>query len=128
MSDELRAKCRCCGHHIVYEEFSEGSSDLCTRCTAGTCWKGSQHDARAAAMDLIRRYVHRGDTEENLRTSSMGSYAWARYDAHIQYTRILITRIHGVPIEARFSLHEIYEACRAELTTGRQLSLFETAS
>jgi hypothetical protein len=128
MTDELRARCACCGWHIIYETFTGGSADVCGACANGTCWKGREHDPRGAALALIRLYVHRGDSEESLRVSSMGHHSIPSYDAQIRYSKVLVARVHGVRVDAVFSLHELYVECRAEATTGRQPSLFEVVS
>lgn len=89
--------------------------------------------ARAAAKDLIRVYVLRGDSYAHLKESWMGS-ANSRYWANIGSSgcqpnghsrrgadAINVTEIDGEKVCFEFSLRELYD----EIRGGReQLSLF----
>ena len=84
--------------------------------------------AKQAAVELIQKYVDRGDSLESLRSSYMGSSSPGGKDACISgympiggkyygLDWILVYRdINGTPCQERFKLQEIYDLCK----TGQQ--------
>ncbi len=99
--------------------------------------------AREAAKKLIRVYVLRGDTIEQLASGMLGSFG-GEYDAQIggyifnnfqksnQVSKKLgryqigVSEINGVECMEIFSLHEIYNEILCEKQYGRreQLAIF----
>ena len=75
-------------------------------------------EPREIAKDLIRDYVERGDSFDNLK-GYMGR-ASTDYWAEIKRDKIYVTEIKGVECFYSFALKEIYD----ELKNGEQPSLF----
>jgi hypothetical protein len=102
---------------------------------------------REAAKEHIRFYVLRGDTQEYIRSTLMGTscaayraqignYLWTMLDAepgsfgrlvqHLRPDQIGVSEAGGVPCAAVFSLPELWTEIEREKGSGlRQVSLFE---
>jgi hypothetical protein len=69
----------------------------------------------AAAKDLIRPYVVRGESIDSLASSSLGAVN-GRYRAMIEHDRtISVVMVGGDGIERRVPLREVYAGVRAEM-------------
>lgn len=94
--------------------------------------------ARAAAIQMIRPYVERGDSLESLREGQMGSYnpryrcvigSVGMYECRaprkLGVDAITVGAVNGEPCCYHFRVSELYD----EIKSGsKQLSLFEVAS
>ena len=65
------------------------------------------------AKDLIRSYVHRGDSLESLKSGQMGSYN-GTYGASIRSGKILVTEIKNHKVDFSFSLEKVFNEVSAE--------------
>ncbi len=67
----------------------------------------SEQTAREAAKDLIKHYVLRGDSYENIKNGKTGSYNY-EYHASIVGNKIEVTAIKGKTTDWKFTLQSIY--------------------
>jgi hypothetical protein len=80
--------------------------------------QGAVMTPRQIAIDLIRKYVERGDSYDQIR-GHMGSHN-DRYSAEVHLDKIRVMRIggytNGQEVNVTFKLRDIYD----EITSGQQ--------
>lgn len=83
--------------------------------------KNSEKQARDAAIDLIRSYVERGDSIEELKKSMMG-YAGDGYSAMIKGSKVIVHQLDGKAVNFSFPLQSLYNEILEELPAKKSVT------
>lgn len=69
--------------------------------------------ALSCAKDLIRAYVHRGDSLKDINSSMLGSHT-SEYSASVKSMKIIVDRVNTTKVHFAFSLSKIFNELLAE--------------
>lgn len=81
--------------------------------------KITEEDAKEAAKELIRHYVHRGDSLDSLNKSMMGEHG-SNFSASIKSGKIEVDEVKKEKVDYKFSLAKIYDEVSAEKKSTKQ--------